>query len=528
MNSRTKLYPNPLLAKSWIFYFEIFAIIASSFFPLFFNLPYRVNIFLSWEGAYRLYLGQIPYVDFGLPMGFGFWLIPALFFKLFGPYLITLVKAQVFINILSLLAFRNILKLLEVEEAKRCIAVLILILSYSFPSFWPWYNHTVFVFQLVSFNFILLALLSTKNKLKYLFVFLAGFFAFLSFYTKQDSGAIAIVFGGILLAYHSWQVKSYQYLLLYSMAVILSAVIFILPFLKYDFLYWFNLGQPPHNSRISLYSFLDHFFEASEWAKFYLFLIGITVWSNIRNIRSIENEKFYLFFLISIGVILQAVLIQVTSPLTPDGQNYYHAFAFAFVISNIKLGFDLRKPLNFIPFVIFIILWWSPLFWDYTTRIFKIYPEQATHVEPDFSSIQSQWMATSEFPAFKGILMPEETIEGIRNIVKLDLGENLSVLNMTELTPLAYEIGYEPPKNQPLWYHLNVGIFQKEVDLLNSRIEDEKYDLVLFQSIPGLDNFFPYEIQGKLKEKYALIDTFEAPRKRSEGYSFIEVYVRKQ
>lgn len=513
---------------NWINYLELAIIVFSAIFPLLFSLPYRVNIFLSWEGAYRLYLGQIPFKDFGLPLGFGFWLIPALFFKVFGPYLITLVKAQAFINLVSLVAFRNILKLLKVEDTTRCLAVLILILSYSFPSFWPWYNHTVFVFQLLSLNFILLVLFSEKHKFKYLYVALAGFFSFLSFFTKQDSGAIAIVFGSILLLYNSLLSKNYRYLLLYSISIILWSCIFIVPFLKWDFLYWFNLGQPPHNSRISAYSFFNHFFSESEWAKFYLFIIMTIVWGKMKNIKSVKNERFYIFFLITIGVVLQAVLVQVTSPLTPDGQNYFHAFVFAFAFAHINLNINLRNPVKFAPFVIFIILWWSPLFWDYTTRILKIYPKKKANVETDYSSIQSKWVATSEFKAFRGILMPEATIQGIRNIVNLDLGEHPKVLNMTELTPLAYELGYEPPKDQPLWYHLNVGMFQKEVDLLNSRIENKEYDLVLFQSIPGLDNFFPYEIQKKLKEEYSLINTFEAPRKRSEGYSFIEVYIKNK
>src|SRR5438045_2470468 len=77
--------------------------------PLLLHLPYRVNIFLSWEGAYRLYLGQVPYKDFGLPLGFGYWIIPTLFFKMFGPTFLSLVKAQVFINLLSLLCLRGIL-----------------------------------------------------------------------------------------------------------------------------------------------------------------------------------------------------------------------------------------------------------------------------------------------------------------------------------------------------------------------------------------------------------------------------------
>ena len=45
---------------------EVLLIIILSLFPLMGDVfPYRLNIFLSYEGAYRLYLGQIPYKDFG-------------------------------------------------------------------------------------------------------------------------------------------------------------------------------------------------------------------------------------------------------------------------------------------------------------------------------------------------------------------------------------------------------------------------------------------------------------------------------
>src|SRR3954462_3336418 len=98
---------------------EIFIIVILAIVPLFLTFPFRVNIFLSWEGAYRLSQGQIPYRDFGMPMGYMYWTIPAIFFKLFGPQLITLVKAQVFINIISGLAFRSILKSLAVQPGIR-------------------------------------------------------------------------------------------------------------------------------------------------------------------------------------------------------------------------------------------------------------------------------------------------------------------------------------------------------------------------------------------------------------------------
>ncbi len=70
---------------------EIAVIVLLAVFPAFGTFPYRINIFLSYEGAYRMYLGQFPFRDFGLPMGYMYWVIPAVFFKIFGPYMMSLV-----------------------------------------------------------------------------------------------------------------------------------------------------------------------------------------------------------------------------------------------------------------------------------------------------------------------------------------------------------------------------------------------------------------------------------------------------
>src|SRR5436309_781264 len=104
---------------------EIAIIIILAIVPLFMTFPYRVNIFLSWEGAYRMSQGQMPYRDFGMPLGFMYWVIPALFFKIFGAQMITLVKAQVLINIISGLAFRSILKSINVQPGIRLLSVLL-------------------------------------------------------------------------------------------------------------------------------------------------------------------------------------------------------------------------------------------------------------------------------------------------------------------------------------------------------------------------------------------------------------------
>src|SRR5678815_1396438 len=116
-----------------------------------------LNIFLSWEGAYRLSIGQIPFKDFALPMGYGYWVIPALFFKIFGPFMYTLIKAQVFINLVSVITFRAILRKLNVDSVTVFLSIIIFCFSYVSWNFWPWYNHLVIVLGFVAVYFALVS-----------------------------------------------------------------------------------------------------------------------------------------------------------------------------------------------------------------------------------------------------------------------------------------------------------------------------------------------------------------------------------
>src|SRR5262249_30326007 len=146
------------------------------------------NIFLSWEGAYRLYLGQVPFRDFGLPMGFGYWLVPALFFKIFGPSFMSLVKAQVFLNLLSILSLRGILYNLKVKPLLVTASILVFCLTFVIYNFWPWYNHSVIVFELCSLYFV--TRYTSREDSSIINIIAGGLLAFLAFFTKQDAGAI--------------------------------------------------------------------------------------------------------------------------------------------------------------------------------------------------------------------------------------------------------------------------------------------------------------------------------------------------
>lgn len=508
---------------------ELTLIFLSVMFPLLMDLPYRVNIFLSWEGAYRMYLGQIPYKDFGMPLGYGFFIIPFLFFKIFGPYLYTLVIAQVFINLVSLLSFSNMLRILGLNTAQRLLSVLVFCLSYSFFNFWPWYNHSVFVFQMVAFNFILIAIFSEKRNASYLYLALSAFFVFLAFLTKQDSGGIAIVSAGIVLTYDAWAKKRWDHLVCFFLLLSIIGAFMIVPFLKYDFGYWFNYGQPPHNSRLRLIDFFNRILGGSNWEKFYLALLGIILVKKTENFKAFINDrKEVVFFLVTAGVVCQALMIKVTSPLPTDHYSYYHGFAFAYFIYQLGAWASWKKVKYAVSGVALVFLWWSALYWDYASRIFNIPSSEMPLVVPKKATL-TPWNL-SKYRSFAHIKMPQSTIDGIARIKEMGAvknKKNLKVLNMSEITPLAYELQYIPDTGQPLWYHLNIGMFQKQVDEFCAKIRDKHYDLVLFQDIPMLPTFNPQEVRSCLESNYKLVDTFEAPRKRTEGDSYIFVYVRK-
>jgi hypothetical protein len=95
---------------------------------------------------------------------------------------------------------------------------------------------------------------------------------------------------------------------------------------------------------------------------------------------------------------------------------------------------------------------------------------------------------------------------------------------MTELTMLPLELHYVPLTGLPLWYHKDVIVFPKQIDEICTSIVNRKFDLVMFEVVPSLNNFFPDELRACLQENYKLLDTFVAPRK--EGDSSIEVYIR--
>lgn len=536
--------------NNWLRNSDLFIIIIFCCVPLFMSFPYRVNIFLSWEGAYRLYLGQVPYRDFGLPMGFGYWVVPAIFFKIFGPYLISLVKAQVFLNFICALSFRGILKKLNLSDGVRIAVIIVFCLSYILPNFWPWYNNSVIIWQIVGLNF-LLGFLNSETKKKYIFLFLSCFFLFVSFFTKQDGGFLGFAVAAALVLYNAVITKKWKDFFLFFLLYIIIAVLVILPFTQYSFGYWFNHGQPPHTARISVAEILGELFGASQWIKFYLLLIAIIVAFKIKNNRSfLTDRNEMIFLLLTLGILAEALIFGVTSYTPPDNNIFFHSFALAYIITGLS-GITLINFNRFSYFaglVVLILFWWSAGYWQYINRIvMRIFPSETVqksnspsaenvinrytymlNLDSNYYEDESTWTTIDSLKSFQKIYLPPSTIAGIQRLKKMDAlkNNNASVLNMTELTPLDYEFGYklETGEDHPLWDHLGVCMFNKQCDDYCDKIKNKQYDVVLFEYIPSLNNFFPFRIRDSLQVYYKKTDSFLAPRRPTNGT--IEVYVK--
>lgn len=529
---------------------EIIIICIFAAIPLFITFPFRVNIFLSWEGAYRMSEGQIPFRDFGIPLGGMYWVIPAIFFKIFGTQMITLIKAQVFINIISGLAFRSILKTLGVNEGVRFASVLLYCLSYSFINFWPWYNHSAIVFALIALSFVIKAIMQKQEKRKLLLSALGALFTVFSFFTKQDGGGLIFVVCCFLLLYYAWVERKWKCFLVYFGSTIAIILITVLFYAQYNFSYWFNHGQPPHNSRVSVVDMLNTFFSSSQWLKFYFFFIVLVTLPKLLNWKAfITNKGDVIFFLMTMGILCLATIFQVTS-YTPEGSNiFFHSFAFAYLANTILKYLPIQISLTKIGIILSlgIMLWWSQLYWNYMQRIFKLGEQPATFAtsvtgenivnahnarlsdKSNLGDIQGAW-TNSNLNVLHKIQLPDNTSKGIDRLLKMDIANNnkdVKVLNMSELTFLAKEMPYklETGEKYPLWYHLGVGMFNRELETLNNRIKNNYYDLVLFEHIPTLNNFYPFKTHEILLTNYQKIDSFPAPRSTDPGT--IEIYIRK-
>jgi len=206
-----------------------------------------------------------------------------------------------------------------------------------------------------------------------------------------------------------------------------------------------------------------------------------------------------LFLLLTIGILAEAAIFQVTSYVPPDNNIFYHSFAIAYILTMVSTFsfLDFSKIKNTVLLLACILLWWSGMYWKYlnrmTTRLFPSSNEKITAtgenvinmhtytIDPEASHYEdeSTWKEVPGLKSFRKIYLPPSTVAGIQRLETMPVFKNKDahVLNMTELTPLDYEFGYklETGPGYPLWYHLGVATFNKQADEFCDKYSRKNY-----------------------------------------------------
>jgi len=439
------------------------------------ELVYFRDYAITFEGGYRVYLGQIPFKDFFSPVGPGSFLLPALFFKLFSPNWTVFLVVQQFENCLFIVFLYLILVRLRVRVLIRCISLSAFTLLYLLLQTHPWYNTTAI---LLLFAVGWLSLIPQVAA-----VICAGLLVGLAVLTKQDVGLLAFLIGGFFTAVLSFEPNSNQVipseylirdkglvrlmlkrLLIFFLSVFFVVFIFAEATDPQKFIYWFNYGQTPHERRSFMHLGLL-------WG-----LIALLPGAIFNNRRLFMSGAFF----------LAASITRKTSGLEFT-HYYYVAFIPIFVDEFLNVKNTIKNALMML-FLTFLILVHPVKSAYYVLEAMAIH--QPEHFFFNYRKISGPLVAMpNKLDAFSTKLMaPQATIDALLHL-KTEMaewqlsgrGSDFRVLNMTELTPIYAELNVQPPKKIPLWFHSKITLFQDQVDELNAVLKTDLYDLILIQ-----------------------------------------------
>lgn len=509
---------------------EVFLVLSLAALPLTYATPFFRDFAWVWEGAYRLLIGQTPYKDFGMPVGPGILILPYVFFKLNGPSFYSLKLAAAVVSLIALLSFNIYLRFFQVRRSIRTSATLLFGLTYTTSSSLPWYNQTAFAFELAGITCLLGYLLPVNELrrsklLRLLLLNMGGLFLALAITTKQDYGGIGWVFALILCSAEAYRQRNIYLLAQPFLVSLLFIVIIHLPHIGNDFFYWYNYGQPPHTSKLTL-DILKFRPALSRTQLAYFLVVAYLTWF-LRNSQFVINRCPHrlTFALLTLGLIVQSYITATTSSRTQDSATYFFAPTIAFILSDISRFLRVRQTayLNFFIIPLLVMFVYIPSPFLFVRNLMNQSPlgmhetcANRTCIRPDLAGLN----------AFGSQYLPVETVKGINEARKFlnDSEKECSVLNMTELTPLIKEWNFTPCTGFPLWYDYKVSLFSREVKKLVHDIKLHRFELVLYQDTHQVISPFPPNIRYALQKEYELRLVFLAPRKETP----IEVYTPRK
>lgn len=439
---------------------------------------------ITFEGALRLYFGQIPYRDFGSPVGPFSFLIPAILFKLIAPNWTVFMFAQQLVNGILLLLVNALLLRMGVRVAVRWVSLSMFTVLYLLLLTHPWYNSTGAM--------MLLAACYCAMEPGRLRALGTGLFSGLAVLTKQDFGAVTILVASLMLTLANLGsdferiVPAWQCLrepkrlravaasgIIFTLATVTSIAVFAYATDLLQFTYWFNYGQAPHQHRgVTLNDLLGNTYG-------HLALL-IAVLALLRN---------------NFRLLIASIFITAASVTrTTSGLGFTHYYFIAFL--PLMIDECLRLSIRFKPVLLALIVYATlRLISNSATDTYHVIEAMIRRQPEHFYfnyRLNSQLLVQvpEDLRAFsQHTVMPQQTIDAIRELkqrtqerrVNATESVPLRLLNMTELTPIYAELGVEPPHGLPLWFHTHVSLFPQQISDLTAELTDSKYDFVLLQ-----------------------------------------------
>src|SRR4030042_6725275 len=139
------------------------------------------------EGAYRVFLGQVPYRDFIASMAPGTWYISALLMKIFGPHHMVLVYYSMMVSAVTVFLTYVILK--RITKNINLNIFLVLLLTVTGHAIIPFSNYDINATLFMLLSIYLLIKIIQEDK-KGIYLFILGILLTLPSFLKQNIGSV--------------------------------------------------------------------------------------------------------------------------------------------------------------------------------------------------------------------------------------------------------------------------------------------------------------------------------------------------
>lgn len=453
---------------------------------------------IIYEGGYRIFTGQVPYVDFYTSVGPVVFYIQAFFNYLFGPTLLAMAVHTIFLSSILTILFYILIR-------KKLNIILSVIFSISFYlSYYgligiPWYNQTALFFFLLNVLIILLYNMQDNKKIYFLSYILAA----LSFFSKQDIGIYYFVMLGIYFWFtNKKNIKGI--LLLYILPFIISVTGLSLFFNREN-------GFLIESVILSkIFGFINPIYIIKIISSPYIYLMILFIFLIFKTNDQLKVKIYSIIILITSVCLLSSATSDLNFQTIITGFPIIIYLCYTLIAERINLRDLPLKLLNFIFFIILILAIFSYHYYMYHDKSQGVLEGYARDFNRIINSNPQEinslkYNPVLDYKCSKGILLEnyqnKKDLDKIRYFIEIN---NYSFINMGDYTFLYCDYDLPAPKKVPLWYHY--GISYSDDEVIIDYIKKEKPKLILI----------PVSGEDENDHRLILIDKFKAM-----GYSII-------